>query len=68
MSEPVFRIPKKKYGGDTTVVSARLSRDLLKDIDKVADASGRSRNEIIAMSLEFALTHTEVLLHKEENT
>ena len=62
MSEPVFRIPAKKYGGDTTVVSMRISRELLKDIDKVADLSGRNRNEILAMSLEFALTHTEILL------
>ena len=51
MSEPVFRIPAKKYGGDTTVVSMRISRELLKDIDKVADLSGRNRNEILAMSL-----------------
>ena len=62
MSEPVFRIPTKKYGGDTTVVSMRISRELLKDIDKVADLSGRNRNEILAMSLEFALRHTEILL------
>ena len=39
MSEPVFRIPKKRYGGDTTVVSMRISRELLTDIDKVADLS-----------------------------
>ena len=66
MSEPVFRIPKKKYGGDTTVVSMRISRELLKDIDKVADISGRNRNEILAMSLEFALNHTEILLQEDE--
>ena len=67
MSEPIFRIPQKKYGGDTTVVSMRISRELLKDIDKVADLSGRNRNEILAMSLEFALNHTEILLQEEKN-
>ena len=61
MAEPVFRIPKKKYSGDTTVVSMRISRELLKDIDKIADLSGRNRNEILTMSLEFALNHTEIL-------
>ena len=66
MSEPVFRIPRKKYGGDTTVVSMRISRELLKDIDKVADLSGRNRHEIITMSLEFALKHTEILLQEGE--
>lgn len=66
MSGPVFRIPRKKYGGDTTVISMRISRELLKDIDKVADISGRNRNEILTMSLEFALKHTEILLQDGE--
>ena len=66
MSEPIFRIPKKKYGGDTTVVSMRISRELLKDLDKVADLTGRSRNEVLAMSLEFALQHTKVMLQEGE--
>ena len=66
MSEPVFRIPRKKYGGDTTVVSMRISRELLKDIDKVADLSGRNWNEILTTSLEFALKYTEILLQEGE--
>ena len=66
MSEPVFRIARKKYGGDTTVVSMRIARELLKDIDQVADLSGRNRNEILTMSLEFALKHMEILLREEE--
>ena len=65
MSEPIFRIPKKKYGGDTTVVSMRISRELLKDLDKVANLTDRSRNEVLAMSLEFALQHTEVMLQED---
>ena len=65
MSEPVFRIPKKKYGGDSTVVSMRISKELLKDIDKVADLTGRNRNEILTMSLEFALNHTEILMEEK---
>ena len=66
MFEPVFRIPRRKYGGDTTVVSMRISRELLKDIDKVADLSSRNRNEILTMSLEFALKHTEILMQEGE--
>ena len=68
MSEPVLRIQKKKYGGDTTVVSMRMSKELLKDIDKVAELSGRNRNEILTMSLEFALQHMEVLLQDGDAT
>lgn len=67
MSEHVFRIPRKKYGGDTTVVSMRISRDLLKDIDKAADLSGRNRNEILTMSLEFALNHMEIAMQEQED-
>ena len=66
MSEPIFRIPRKKYGGDTTVVSMRISRELLKDIDQVADLSGRNRNEILTMSLEFALKHLEIIMNEQE--
>lgn len=65
MSEPVLRIPKKKYGGDTTVISMRISKELLNDIDKVAELAQRNRNEILTMSLEFALSHTEILMQEE---
>ena len=65
MSEPVLRIPKKKYGGDTTVISMRISKELLNDIDKVAELAERNRNEILTMSLEFALRHTEILMQEE---
>ena len=36
MSEPVLRISPKKYSGETTIVSMRMSKELLKDIDAVA--------------------------------
>jgi predicted transcriptional regulator len=65
MAEPVLRIPKKKYSGDTTIVSMRIAKDLLRDIDRLADMTGRNRNEILTMSLEFALTHTEILLPED---
>lgn len=66
MFEPVLRITRKKYGGDTTVVSMRISRELLKDIDHVAELSGRNRNEILTTSLEFALKHAEIMLQEDE--
>ena len=65
MPEPILKIQKKKYGGDTTVVSVRMPKELLKDIDKVADLSGRTRNEIVTMSLEFSLNHTEILTQEQ---
>ena len=66
MDKPVFLIPKKKYTGETTIVSMRLSKDLLKDIDQVAASTGRNRNEILTMSLEFALNHMELIEHDQE--
>lgn len=66
MSEPVFRVFSKKYGGESTVVSMRMSKELLKDIDKVADLTGRNRNEILTMSLEFALEHMEIIMNEQE--
>ena len=66
MSEPVFKIPKRKYGGETTIVSMRVSKELLQDIDRVAELSGRNRNELLTMSLEFALNHMEIVMHDQE--
>lgn len=67
MDEPKLRITPKKYGGESTVVSMRLSKELLKDIDAVAAVTGRNRNELMTMSLEFALDHIEIVA-KERGT
>ena len=66
MSEPVLRISPKKYAGETTIVSMRMAKDLLKDIDAVAAVTGRNRNEILTMSLEFALKHMEIAPNERE--
>lgn len=66
MSAPILQIKQKKYGGETTIVSMRVSKDLLKDIDNVAEVSGRNRNEIIVTCLEFALSHMEIVLNEGE--
>lgn len=39
----------------------RIPKDMLTDIDKAAEISGRTRNEILSMSLEFALNHMEII-------
>lgn len=66
MSEPTLRITPKKYSGETTIVSMRLAKELLKDIDAVAAVTGRNRNEILTMSLEFALNHMEIAMKERE--
>lgn len=66
MQEPVFRITPKKYGGETTIISMRVAKDMLAQIDDVANLTGRNRNEILQMSLEFALNHMEIITGEKE--
>ena len=66
MDEPVFLIRQKKYVGETMVVSMRIPKDMLADIDKAAQVSGRTRNEIMSMSLEFALNHMKITASDKE--
>lgn len=61
MDGPIFLIRQKKYLGETSVISMRIPKDMLTDIDKAAEISGRTRNEILSMSLEFALNHMEII-------
>ena len=60
MDEPIFWIRQKRYMGETSVISMRLPKDMLKDIDEAAKISGRTRNEILTMGLEFALNHMTI--------
>lgn len=53
-------IQPQKYSGETTVVSMRMAKDMLKDIDNIASITGRTRNDILMISLEFALEHMEI--------
>ena len=49
------------------MVSLRLPKDMLTDFDNVAKMTGRTRNEIMALSLEFAIKHMEIALNGEES-
>lgn len=59
--ENVLRIDAKKYVEESVVISSRIPKDMLQDIDFVAKESGRTRNEIVTMFLEFALKNTEII-------
>ncbi len=59
-SKRVLEIESKKYKGDTLVVSFRLPSELVNDIDKIVQKTGRTRNEIILMCLDFALENIVV--------
>lgn len=59
--ENVLRIKEKKYKEETVVISSRIPRDMLQDIDFVAKESGRTRNEVITLFFDFALKNTEII-------
>ena len=50
-------IPPEKGKGGTKVVSARLPKARMEDLDVAAAKTGRTRNEIIAKRLAFAMEH-----------
>ena len=55
MEKKKLIIQPHRYGGETTVISLRLPKEMQKVIDEAAAATGRTRNEIMVMSLEYAL-------------
>ena len=53
-------ISPRKYKGETSVVSARLPVEMIKALDEIAELTGRNRNEIIALCLEYAVDNLEI--------
>ena len=60
MEKKKLVISKKKYTGETSVISARISNDLIKEIDDICEKTGRTRNEVVQMCLEFAVDNIEI--------
>ncbi len=54
-------ISSKKYTGETGTVTARLPLSLIERLDKIAETTGRTRNDIIQKCLEFSIENTEVV-------
>lgn len=55
MADKKLVITPRRYRGETSVVSARLPSEMIRDIDKLAVDTGRNRNEIITICLEYAI-------------
>lgn len=66
METPILRIESKKYTGESTVVSMRMPRDMVKEIDEIATATGYTRTELMMLCLEFSLQHMEVIQKQEK--
>jgi hypothetical protein len=53
--------PKRPKGEDGyKIFSVRIKEETVGKIDKIAQETGRSRNELIGMFLEFAAEHCRV--------
>ena len=60
MAEKKLKIQPHRYGGESAVISLRLPREMLADIDRAASDTGRTRNEILVLSMEYALENMEI--------
>lgn len=61
MATDKFYVKSKTYTGNTSVISIRVSNELITKIEEVSKDTGRPRNEIISMALEYALNNIEVV-------
>lgn len=52
--------PRRAALGKTSVVSVRLSDDMIKRLDTITDKTGHSRNELIQLCVEFGLDNMEI--------
>lgn len=67
MEQPILKITPKKYVGESSVISMRIPKDMIRDIDRIAASTGRTRNELLTLSLEFALNHIEVVTESDKS-
>lgn len=59
MNNKPLRI-KRKYDDGNRVISIRIREEVLAELDKLANESNRSRNEIINIILEHGVKNTEI--------
>ena len=52
--------PRRPAFGKTSVVSARLPDDMIKKLDEISKKTGRTRNELISLCIDFALKNIEI--------
>ena len=60
MSDKKLVIQNKKSSIESTIISMRIQKDLLMEIDEVVSKTGNSRNEVLQMCLRFAMDNLQV--------
>ena len=66
MERKKLTIVSKKYKGVSSVISTRVPIEIVHKVDEIADKTGRTRNEIVLMCLEYALENLEIKEEKGE--
>lgn len=56
-----FIVRSKRSYGDNMVVSCRMPKELVKQLDEIGNRTGRTRNDLILKCVEFALDKVEVI-------
>ncbi|WP_029541339.1 CopG family transcriptional regulator [Selenomonas sp. AB3002] len=65
MAEKLLITKKNARGTDGyKVFSVRLKEDTVDEIGRLSDVTGRTRNELIGLLLDFALANSEVVTEK----
>lgn len=58
---PKFVIhPRKPAVGRSSVISVRIPDETVKNLDKLAADTGRTRNELILKCIDYALSNLEI--------
>lgn len=68
MEIPTLYIKPKRYSGESSVVTLRIAKDMVKDFDDIALSTGRTRNEIMSLCLEFAMEHMKIITPEHQET
>ena len=60
MSSNKLVIPFRKYKGESAVFSVRLPVEMIKELDQIAEDTGRNRNELVTLCLEYAIDNISI--------
>lgn len=52
--------PRKPAVGKSSVISVRIPDETIQSLDKLASATGRTRNELILKCIDYALSNLEI--------
>lgn len=61
-----FVIKPKKIYKNSSVVSARLPDEIIAKLEDVSQQTGRNRNELILMCIEYALDNIKIEQNEEK--